>query len=101
MSKFRCPKCGKEIEVSKYKSIFKGDKVINIDNLTDKEIICEDCKIPMEFVKKEGNYETAGIGKFTNLSPLEKQQVLRKRSREDAKKNKYVANEMEKDRFNG
>lgn len=99
MAKFKCLKCSKEIEISKFRTIYRDKKRINMDLNTNKEIICE-CGEKMELIPNEGNF-TSTYSQFSTLSPLEKQKLLRKRSREDAKKQKYVEQEREKLHFNG
>lgn len=99
MAAFKCPKCGKTISVSKFRTYFKEGKQQNIDLETKKEIICEDCKISMQFVPEKGEFGIA-YSQFSGLSPLEKQKLLRKRSNDDAKKQKYRQADYEKDHYN-
>ena len=98
MALFKCPICGKETECSKFRTVSRGNKLININLNTNKEIICE-CGSQMNFQPIEGDFESA-YGKFSALSPLERQLSLRKRSQEDAKKQKYVDQEREKCFYN-
>lgn len=100
MALFKCPNCGKEIECSKFRTVSRGSKLITIDLNTNKEIVCE-CGSQMIFQPIEGDFESTNYGKFSALSPLERQLSLRKRSQEDAKKQKYVDQEREKCYYNG
>ena len=99
MAIFKCPKCNKTKVVSKFRTYFKGKNKQNIDLNTNKEICCDDCKIAMEFVPEKGNFGTA-YSAFSGLSPVEKQKLLRKRSEDDAKKQKYRQQDFEKDHYN-
>ena len=53
----------------------------------------------MEFIPEKGNFESS-YSSFSGLSPVEKQKLLRKRSQEDAKKQKYREQDYEKDHYN-
>ena len=99
MANFKCLECGKIKVVSKYRTYFKNKKQQNIDLDNNKEILCEDCNIPMVFVPEKGNFESS-YSSFSGLSLLEKQKLLRKRSQEDAKKQKYREQDFEKDYYN-
>lgn len=96
---FKCPKCNKEIFIQKFRTSFKNGELVNIEEQTGKEIICPDCKEKMKYIYAEGPC-TANYGSFSSLSPMEKQLALRKRSREDAIKNKYQDQEREKVFYN-
>ena len=98
MAIFICPKCGKVVTVSKFRTHYKNGSKINIYFETKEEIICEDCKTKLEFKPNEGNFQSS-YSAFSGLTPLEKQQLLRQRSRDDAKKQKYVEQEKEKVHF--
>lgn len=98
MAIFKCPKCNKTKEISKFRTYFKNGDKTNIDLDTKEEIYCE-CGTPMKFIPNEGNFQSS-YSPFSTLSPLEKQQLLRKRSRDDAKKQKYIEQEREKIHFN-
>lgn len=99
MAKFQCPKCKKIQIISKYRTYFRNGKQQNIDLDTNREIFCSDCKIFMQFSQEEGNFGIA-YSSFSGLSPLEKQKLLRKRSDDDAKKEKYRQQDFEKDYYN-
>lgn len=96
---FKCPKCNKEFFIQKHTTVFKNGDLVNIEEKTGKEIICPDCKIKMKYIYEEGPC-TANYGSFSSLTPMEKQLALRKRSREDAIKNKYQDQEREKVFYN-
>lgn len=99
MAIFKCSNCNKIVNISKFRTLYSNGKRININLENKKEIICENCKIPMVFVPNEGNFNSS-YSAFSGLSPLEKQKLLRKRSQDDAKKQKYVEQEREKVHFN-
>jgi len=99
MARFQCPKCKKEILVSKFRTIYKNGKKQNINLENNKEIICEYCKEQMIFIPESGNFESS-YSSFSGLSPLEKQKLLRRRSQDDAKKQKYRQQDFEKDHYN-
>lgn len=99
MATFKCPKCKKITIVSKFRTYFKNNKQQNINLENGEEIVCKDCNIPMKFIPEKGNFESS-YSSFSGLSPLEKQKLLRKRSEEDAKKQKYREQDFEKDHFN-
>lgn len=100
MGKFKCTKCDNEINCSKFRTVIKNGKLINIDLSTNKEIVCK-CGSEMTFQPIEGEFESTNYGKFSAMSPLERQKTLRKRSQEDAKKQKYVDAERERCYYNG
>lgn len=99
MATFKCPKCNKIKTVSKFRTYFRGGKQQNINLNNNQEIICEDCHIPMKFIPEKGNFESS-YSSFSGLSPVEKQKLLRKRSDDDAKKQKYRQADYEKDHYN-
>lgn len=99
MAIFKCPHCESIKSVSKYRTSFKGGEQITIDLDTKKEIICENCNKKMVFVPEKGNFESS-YSSFSGLSPLEKQKLLRKRSQDDAQKQKYRQQDFEKDHYN-
>lgn len=99
MAIFKCPKCNKTKVVSKFRTYFKGGKQQNIDLSSNKEICCDSCRVAMQFLPEEGNFETA-YSSFSGLSPFEKQKLLRKRSDDDAKKQKFHQQDFEKDYYN-
>ena len=99
MAKFKCPNCDKIHIVSKYRTYFRNKKQQNVDLSNNKEIICEECNLPMFFISEEGNFESS-YSSFSGLSPLEKQKLLRKRSDSDAKKKKFRNEDFEKDYYN-
>ena len=41
MGKFKCTKCDNEINCSKFRTVIKNGKLINIDLSTNKEIVCK------------------------------------------------------------
>lgn len=98
MAKFICNKCNKIVETQKYSVKIKGSKLINIDNSTKKEILC--CEEAMEFLDENKGPINVNFGKFNSMTPLERQQVLRKRSQDDAKKQKYRDQDREKYFYN-
>ena len=53
----------------------------------------------MKFIPEDGNFESS-YSSFSGLSPVEKQKLLRKRSQNDAKKQKYRGQDYEKDHYN-
>ena len=99
MAIFKCPKCNKVKTVSKFRTYFRGGKQKNINLDDNQEITCEDCQIPMKFIPEEGNFGSS-YSSFSGLSPIEKQKLLRKRSQDDAKKQKYREQDYEKDHYN-
>lgn len=99
MAKFKCPHCEGMKNISKFRTYFRGGEKQNIDLNTNKEILCDNCQTKMVFVPEEGNFESS-YSSFSGLSPLEKQKLLRKRSEDDAKKQKYRQQDFEKDFYN-
>ena len=99
MAIFKCPKCHKTKTISKFRTYFRGGKQQNIDLSNNQEIVCEDCQVCMEFIPEKGNFESS-YSSFSGLSPVEKQKLLRRRSQEDAKKQKYREQDYEKDHYN-
>lgn len=99
MANFKCSNCNNTKIVSKFRTYFDKGNRKNIDLDSQKEIICEDCKIPMAFVSEKGNFESS-YSSFSGLSPIEKQKVLRKRSQDDANKQRYRNQDFEKDHYN-
>lgn len=99
MATFKCPNCSKIKIVSKFRTFFKNGNQQNINLEDNKEILCEDCNTPMKFIPEKGNFQSS-YSSFSGLSPLEKQKLLRKRSDDDAKKQKYVNADFEKDHYN-
>lgn len=95
MIQVKCKKCGKIMPLNKVRTIYQNGKKVYINPDTKKEILCEDCKGQVELLQQEGNFQSS-YSQFSTLSPLEKQKLLRKRSQEDAKKQKYVEQEREK-----
>ena len=98
---FKCPKCGKEIKTYKYTTIYRGGNTININDETNKELICENCNIKLEFQIDKTKGFGFNYGRFSSLSIEERQNVLKKRSSDDAKKMKYKDQEREKVYYKG
>lgn len=98
MENFKCNNCKKTLYIQNYTFKFSpsGD-MIYLDKNTKKELLCPDCGKSLEFIKKkqEGPI-SCNFGTFASLSPLQKQEFLKKRSKEDNKKHKYVDQEREK-----
>lgn len=99
--RFICKKCGKEsTNYNKIRTFYKNNKRIFKVIGTNIELKCVYCNGDLKEKVEEGNF-TSSYSEFGGLSPLEKQKILRKRSREDAKRQKYVEQEREKEHFNG
>lgn len=101
MAIFKCPKCNKEIITYKYSSYYKDNKEIQMNDETDKELICENCKEKLIQIIERKSLGSIGIGRFSGLSIEERQNVLKKRSKDDAIKMKYKDQEREKVFYNG
>lgn len=100
---FECPKCGRKYYFSFYTMTFKNGQAIYLDKSTKKELQCigEDCKKEhLQFIPEEGPIN-CHFASFSSLSPEEKKNLLRKRSKADAKKKKYKDNEKERVFYNG
>lgn len=99
MSKFECSKCKNIYEINQFKTLYKNNNKIYIDLNTNKEICCENCNNKLQLIQDKENFGIV-YSSFSGLSPLEKQKLLRKRSDDDAKKQKYREQDREKDHYN-
>lgn len=99
MSKFKCSICDKICDINQYKTLYKDNNKIYIDLNTNKEICCKNCNNKLQLILNKENFEVV-YSSFSGLSPLEKQKLLRKRSDDDAKKQKYREQDREKDHYN-
>jgi len=76
---FKCPKCGKEYAISRFRVTSNGHK-----DKFGRTIKCNECDVELEYIAvKKGIPQ---FGKFASLSPQEKAKVLKKRSHEHFKK---------------
>lgn len=103
MNNFKCDNCNKELYIQNYTFKFSSlGNLIYLDKNTKKELICPDCKKPLSFIKVEPEGPiSCNFGVFSSMSPLQKQEFLKKRSKADNKKQKYVDQEREKCFYKG
>lgn len=101
---FKCTKCNNEFFVQKYSSSVDVETLKSIykEYRSKKILACPSClSEELEFIYPilEGDIAPLRFQKFGSMTPVEKQAFLRKRSKEDAKKQQYVQgyNEMERD----
>lgn len=101
MSLFECKNCNIRQSINKYTVTVRNNHLVNVCTDTKEEICCPKCKKPLVFVEEKKDLSEVGFGMFSSKSIEEKQASLKKRSREDAKKQKYVENEREKVFYKG
>lgn len=100
MSTYICKKCQTSKEIDNVRTVFQNGKLVHIDLSTHEEICCEKCGSPLIFKKSEENYTSNNISKYNSMSMEDKQLDLRKRSKADSKKQKYVDQDREKTFYN-
>lgn len=87
MANFKCKSCKKIHSVSSYRLSIKNDEKVYVDPKTKEALRCE-CskKTILEYVEGKFNGFCTTFGKFSSMTPDQKQEVLKKRSKEHFKK---------------
>lgn len=100
MAEFICISCNKKIFKSSYITKFQNNKKEYF--ITPKQKIKCDCGGEVELIEDNNKEEiNINVGRFSSLSYNERQESLKKRSKDDAKKQKYVENYKEAEFYNG
>jgi len=94
MNNFFCPKCKKEVFIPSYSIKVKDGDSIYLEK--GKEIKCSDCKVGLEPIPKEGEFNI-NYTKFFALPAEEKKKILKARSKRDYEKT-YKEREILRDK---